>query len=57
MLLIFTPHREKTESMKKSRLKLPGMVGASVSLWFAFAPVFDPAYAESKPLRRTSLPA
>lgn len=49
MLLIFTPHREKTESMRKSRLKLPGMVGASVSLWFAFAPVFDPAYAESKP--------
>lgn len=37
----------KAKSMKKSRLTLPGMLGASVSLWFAFAAVFDPAYAES----------
>ena len=48
MLLIFTSHREKTEFLRKSRLKLPGMVGASVSLWFAFAAAFDPAYAESE---------
>lgn len=34
--------------MRKSRLKLPGMVGASVSLLFAFAVTFDPAHAESE---------